>query len=101
MSSAVPQSLTGNLMSSIASALCGPPALMTVGGDRAYLAGAGVMARLGTALGGPHASAGWHATCSAGAAAAATGAAVAMGLKRDQIATAIALAVPAAGGVQR
>jgi 2-methylcitrate dehydratase PrpD len=59
------------------------------------------MARLGTTLGWPHYSAGWHATCTAGAPAAAAGAAVAMGLDARQIATAIALAVPAAGGVQR
>ena len=101
------------------SAVCVPTALATAGaetasaanadaanadlrcGARAYLAAAGVMARLGTALGWPHYSAGWHATCTAGAPAAAAGAAVAMGLKPDQIATAIALAVPAAGGVQR
>jgi len=38
---------------------------------RAYLAGAGVMARLGALLGWPHYSAGWHATCTAGAPAAA------------------------------
>src|SRR5260370_18516766 len=70
-------------------------------GSGAYLAAAGVMARLGTALGWPHYAAGWHATCTAGAPASAAGAAVAMGLEPDQIATAIALAVPAAGGVQR
>jgi len=78
-----------------------PTALATGGGARAYLAAAGVMARLGTALGWPHYSAGWHATCTAGAPASAAGAAVAMGLDAGQIATAIALAVPAAGGVQR
>jgi 2-methylcitrate dehydratase PrpD len=83
------------------SAVCVPTALATGGGPRAYLAAAGVMARLGTALGWPHYSAGWHATCTAGAPAAAAGAAVAMGLDTRQIATAIALAVPAAGGVQR
>src|SRR6516165_1882199 len=83
------------------SALCVPAALATGGGGRAYLAAAGVMARLGTALGWPHYSAGWHATCTAGAPAAAAGAAIAMGLGTRQIATAIALAVPAAGGVQR
>src|SRR5580658_4181219 len=83
------------------SAVCVPTALATGGGARAYLAAAGVMARLGTALGWPHYSAGWHATCTAGAPAAAAGAAVAMGLDARQIATAIALAVPAAGGVQR
>lgn len=71
------------------------------GGARAYLAAAGVMARLGTALGWRHYSAGWHATCTAGAPAAAAGAAVALGLDAERIATAMALAVPAAGGVQR
>jgi hypothetical protein len=55
------------------SALCVPTALATGGGARAYLAGAGVMARLGTALGWPHYSAGWHATCTAGAPACAAG----------------------------
>src|SRR5580693_7712870 len=83
------------------SAVCVPTALATGGGPRAYLAAAGVMARLGTALGWRHYSAGWHATCTAGAPASAAGAAVAMGLSAREIATAIALAVPAAGGVQR
>ncbi|MGO8961988.1 MAG: MmgE/PrpD family protein [Streptosporangiaceae bacterium] len=83
------------------SAVCVPTALATGGGDRAYLAGAGVMARLGTALGWPHYSAGWHATCTAGAPASAASAAIAMGLAPDRIAAAMALAVPAAGGVQR
>ncbi|HEY2505811.1 MAG TPA: MmgE/PrpD family protein [Streptosporangiaceae bacterium] len=83
------------------SAVCVPTALATGGGARAYLAAAGVMARLGTALGWSHYSAGWHATCTAGAPAAAAGAAVALGLTGDRIATAMALAVPAAGGVQR
>jgi len=83
------------------SAVCVPTALALGAGARAYLAGAGVMARLGHALGWPHYSAGWHATCTAGAPAAAVGAAVAMGLGPDQIANAIALAVPGAGGVQR
>jgi 2-methylcitrate dehydratase PrpD len=83
------------------SAVCVPTALATNGGARAYLAAAGAMARLGTALGWPHYSAGWHATCTAGAPAAAAGAAVALGLDAERIATAIALAVPAAGGVQR
>jgi len=83
------------------SAVC-VPATVAVGGDaRAYLAAAGVMARLGSALGWPHYSAGWHATCTAGAPAAAAGAAVALGLPPGQIATALALAVPGAGGVQR
>ena len=83
------------------SAVCVPTALATGGGPRAYLAAAGVMARLGTALGWRHYSAGWHATCTAGAPASAAGAAVALGLPADQIAVAMALAVPAAGGVQR
>ena len=83
------------------SAVCVPTALATGGGARAYLAAAGVMARLGTALGWPHYSAGWHATCTAGAPASAAGAAVALGLSPAEIASAIALAVPAAGGVQR
>jgi 2-methylcitrate dehydratase PrpD len=78
-----------------------PTALALGAGARAYLAGAGVMARLGSALGWPHYSAGWHATCTAGAPAAAAGAAVALGLGPGQIATAMALAVPGAGGVQR
>jgi 2-methylcitrate dehydratase PrpD len=83
------------------SAVCVPTALATGGGAAAYLAAAGVMARLGVALGWPHYSAGWHATCTAGAPASAAGAAVALGLDVEQTATAIALAVPAAGGVQR
>jgi 2-methylcitrate dehydratase PrpD len=83
------------------SAVCVPTVLATGGDARAYLAAAGVMARLGTALGWRHYAAGWHATCTAGAPASAAGAAVAMGLSADGIATAIALAVPAAGGVQR
>src|SRR4051794_15743731 len=57
------------------SAVCVPAVLASGGDARAYLAGAGVMARLGTALGWPHYAAGWHATCTAGAPAAAAGAA--------------------------
>jgi 2-methylcitrate dehydratase PrpD len=83
------------------SAICVPVALASDGGARAYLAGAGVMARLGTALGWRHYTAGWHATCTAGAPAAAVTAAVARGLDQERTATAIALAIPAAGGVQR
>jgi 2-methylcitrate dehydratase PrpD len=83
------------------SAVC-VPAVLAAGGDaRAYLAGAGVMARLGSALGWPHYAAGWHATSTAGAPAAAAAAATALGLGAAQVATAMALAVPAAGGVQR
>jgi 2-methylcitrate dehydratase PrpD len=83
------------------SVVCVPIALAMDGGARAYLAAAGVMARLGTALGWRHYAAGWHATCTAGAPASAAGAAVALGLDAAQIASAMALAVPAAGGVQR
>jgi 2-methylcitrate dehydratase PrpD len=82
------------------SAVCVPAALARGGGARAYLAGAGVMARLGTALGWGHYQRGWHATCTAGAPAAAVAAGVALGLDADGLAAAIALAVPAAGGVQ-
>jgi 2-methylcitrate dehydratase PrpD len=83
------------------SAVC-VPAVLAAGGDaRAYLAAAGVMSRLGTALGWSHYTSGWHATTTAGAPAAAVGAGVALGLDADRLATAMALAVPAAGGVQR
>ena len=82
------------------SAVCLPVALLSGGGARAYLAGAGVMARLGTALGWSHYDAGWHATCTAGAPAAAVAAGVALGLGGDVLAAAIALALPGAGGVQ-
>jgi 2-methylcitrate dehydratase PrpD len=83
------------------SAVCVPAALACGGGARAYLAGAGVMVRLGTALGWPHYARGWHATCTAGAPGAAVTATVALGGGAREIATAMALAVPAAGGVQR
>jgi 2-methylcitrate dehydratase PrpD len=83
------------------SAVCVPAALAAGGDARAYLAGAGVMSRLGVALGWSHYAAGWHATCTAGAPAAAVATAVAMGLDAERIAVAMALAVPAAGGVQR
>jgi 2-methylcitrate dehydratase PrpD len=78
------------------------PATLTVGGSaRDYLCGAGVMARIGTTLGWPHYTAGWHATTTSGAMGAAACAASAFGLDADQTATALALAVPASGGVQR
>jgi 2-methylcitrate dehydratase PrpD len=83
------------------SAVCVPAVLATGGDARAYLAAAGIMVRLGVALGWPHYAAGWHATCTAGAPAAAAGAAVALGLGAEEVAAAMALAVPAAGGVQR
>lgn len=83
------------------STVCLPVALATGGGARAYLAGAGVMARLGVALGWRHYASGWHATTTSGALAAAVVAGVARGLDADRLARAMALAVPAAGGVQR
>jgi 2-methylcitrate dehydratase PrpD len=83
------------------SVVCVPATLASGGDARAYLAGAGVMARLGVALGWGHYSSGWHATCTAGAPAAAVAAAVALGLSPERTAAAIALAIPAAGGVQR
>lgn len=83
------------------SVVCVPTVLAAGGDARAYLAAAGVMARLGVALGWDHYSSGWHATCTAGAPAAAAGAAVALGLDADGVARAMALAIPAAGGVQR
>lgn len=88
------------------STVCVPVALATAGDDpalaaRAYLAGAGVMARLGTALGWEHYTKGWHATTTAGPAAAAVVAGTAYGLSAEQLTTAIALSVPASGGVQR
>jgi 2-methylcitrate dehydratase PrpD len=83
------------------SVVCVPTVLATGGRDHAFLGAAGVMARLGSALGWDHYSSGWHATTTAGAPAAAVGAGIALGLSTDQLATAMALAVPAAGGVQR
>ncbi len=83
------------------SVVCGTATLACGGDARAYLAGAGVMARLGTALGWAHYASGWHATCTAGAPGAAAAAAVALGLDAETTARAIVLALPAAGGVQR
>lgn len=83
------------------SAVVVPAVLAAGGGAEAYLAGAGVMARLGSALGWSHYSTGWHATCTAGAPAAAVAAGRALGLSAPELAAAMALAVPAAGGVQR
>ena len=83
------------------SAVCVPATLACGGDARTYLVGAGVMARLGAALGWPHYTRGWHATCTAGAPAAAAAVATTLGLDAEGIARALALAVPAAGGVQR
>ncbi|MDP9437071.1 MAG: MmgE/PrpD family protein, partial [Actinomycetota bacterium] len=74
------------------SVVCVPAALAVGGEATAYLAGAGVMARLGRALGWPHYSAGWHATCTAGAPAAAVTASVALGLDAEATTRALALA---------
>lgn len=83
------------------SVVCVPATLASNGGAAAYLAGAGMMARLGVALGWRHYAAGWHVTCTAGAPAAAAAAAKAMGLSPERTAHAITLAVAQAGGVQR
>lgn len=83
------------------STVCVPVALALDGGERSYLAGAGVMARVGTALGWRHYEAGWHATTTAGAMGAAAAAALALGLDAGGVERALALAVPSAGGVQR
>jgi 2-methylcitrate dehydratase PrpD len=83
------------------SAVCVPAAVATGGDARAYLAAAGVMARLGARLGWAHYNAGWHATCTAGAPAAAIAAGIAAGLDTEGLARAIALAIPAAGGNHR
>lgn len=83
------------------STVCVPVALAAGGSAEAYLAGAGVMARLGLWLGWRHYALGWHATTTTGALAAAATAAYARGLDVEQTARAMALAVPAAGGVQR
>jgi 2-methylcitrate dehydratase PrpD len=83
------------------SVVCAAATLACRGGAREYLAAAGVMARLGEALGWEHYRAGWHATCTAGAPAAAVAAGLALGLDPAGLARALALTVPAAGGVQR
>ncbi|WP_216311837.1 MmgE/PrpD family protein, partial [Streptomyces nanshensis] len=72
------------------SVVCVSAALACGGGARAYLAGAGVMARLGTALGWRHYGKGWHTTCTAGAPAAAVAAGVALGLDADGLRRAMA-----------
>ena len=83
------------------SVVCAAATLAAGGGCRAYLAAAGVMARLGTALGWRHYGSGWHTTCTAGAPAAAVAAGLSLGLDAEGLKRAMALAVPAAGGVQR
>lgn len=83
------------------STICVPVALACGGDQHAYLAGAGVMARLGSALGWRHYTSGWHATSTSGALAAAAVASYTRGLDAERTANALALAVPAAGGVQR
>ncbi|WP_236792011.1 MmgE/PrpD family protein [Amycolatopsis sp. GM8] len=83
------------------SVVCASATLAAGGGEREFLAAAGVMARLGSALGWRHYERGWHATCTAGAPAAAVAAALASGLDADGVLRAMALALPAAGGLQR
>jgi 2-methylcitrate dehydratase PrpD len=83
------------------SVVCVPATLAAGGDSRAYLAGAGVMARVGRLLGWSHYASGWHATCTAGAFGAAVSAGIAFDLDEAALARALALAVPGAGGVQR
>jgi 2-methylcitrate dehydratase PrpD len=83
------------------SAVVVPTVVACGGSGYEYLAGAGVMARIGTMLGWSHYQLGWHATCTAGAPAAAVAAAMSLELDPVETAHALALAVPAAGGVQR
>jgi 2-methylcitrate dehydratase PrpD len=82
------------------STVCVPVALATGGGPRAYLTGAGAMARLGTVLGHAHYTRGWHTTATAGTLAAAVTAASAAGLDEEATVRALSLAVSSAGGVQ-
>lgn len=82
------------------SVVCATATLAAGGGAREYLAAAGVMARLGTALGWPHYLRGWHATCTAGAPAAAVAAGLAFGLDAEALARAMALAAMGASGIQ-
>ena len=82
------------------STICVPAALASGSGPEGYLAGAGVMARLGTALGHEHYTRGWHATSTAGAVATAAVESRALGLNQEQTARSLALAVSCAGGVQ-
>ncbi|GAF48723.1 2-methylcitrate dehydratase PrpD [Rhodococcus wratislaviensis] len=83
------------------SVVCVPATLAAGGGAREYLAAAGVMARLGTALGWNHYTQGWHTTATVGAIAAAVAAGLSLGLDSDGIAIAMAHAVPGAGGVRQ
>jgi len=83
------------------SAVCVPATLASGGAADAYLAGAGVMARLGVAMGWNHYTSGWHATSTIGPAGAAAVASRAFALDAEATAHAISLAVASAGGVQR
>lgn len=83
------------------STVCVPVTLALGGGPRDYWVGAGVMARLGQALGWRHYDSGWHATATTGVIAGAAVAASVWGLTPEQAATAFSLAVPSSGGVQR
>jgi 2-methylcitrate dehydratase PrpD len=83
------------------SAVCVAAALACDGDATDYLTGAGVMARLGVALGWGHYRDGWHITCTAGGPGAAAAASSALGLSADQTAAAMAISVASAGGVQR
>jgi 2-methylcitrate dehydratase PrpD len=83
------------------STVCVPATLAVGGGPRDYLVGAGTMIRLGATLGWPHYAAGWHATTTSGAMGAAACAASRFGFDAERAAAALALAIPASGGVRR
>ena len=82
------------------STVCVPAALASGGAATSYLVGAGVMARVGMALGYEHYTRGWHATATAGTIGAAAATSDAFGLDEDATAQALALALSSASGVQ-
>ncbi|HZU15756.1 MAG TPA: MmgE/PrpD family protein [Candidatus Dormibacteraeota bacterium] len=64
----------------------------------AYVVGVEVMGKLGRALGARHYQAGWHATATVGAVGAAVAAGRLLGLDREGLGRAVAIAVSEAGG---
>ncbi len=67
---------------------------------RAYAVGVEAMARLGEMVNPAHYEAGWHATATLGGAGAAAAAGVMLGLNRDQMFSALSLAVGMTGGMK-
>lgn len=67
---------------------------------RGFAAGLGVMTAIARAFGPEHYSRGWHSTSTCGVIGAAAGAAVVLGLPRDRIRNAMAIAVSRASGVR-